>query len=83
MICEASDDELDLNEDYSHKTFRVNIHGKKKVETSILQDIEKIQWTCTKETFNSYIKLLEKKYSSNSSFSKKMLSSIRDFFSYF
>ena len=26
---EASDEELDLNEDYSRKTVRVNIHGKK------------------------------------------------------
>ena len=26
---EASDDELDLNKDYSHRTVRVNIHGKK------------------------------------------------------
>lgn len=50
---------------------------------SIWQFIETIQWTCTKETFNSYIIRLEKKYSSNSSFSGKMLSSLRDFFWFF
>ena len=55
----------------------------KKVEKDLLIDLENIQWSCTRDTFEALINLLEKKYLNNQTFSEQMLNALDEFFQYF
>ena len=55
----------------------------KNVEKNLLIDLENIQWSCTKETFDPLVKLLEKKYLKNETYSERMMVALEDFFKYF
>lgn len=55
----------------------------KNVEKNLLRDLQNIQWSCTKETFDPLVKLLEKKYLNNDTYSERMLVALDDFFKYF
>lgn len=49
----------------------------------MLIDLENIQWSCTRETFDPLVKLLEKKYLKNNTYSERMLVALDEFFKYF
>ena len=55
----------------------------KKVEKDLLIDIQNIQWSCTIETFEPLVSLLEEKYLKNETFSQRMLKALDEFFQYF
>ena len=55
----------------------------KNVEKNLLIDLENIQWSCTRETFDPLVKLLEKKYLKNNTYSERMLVALDEFFKYF